>query len=139
MRMRSSILPVICGLVLPAFAQEADYGFTLPVTLSAGGMFSHRWQQSTPTAGRLEPGLQSVLYPSLKLGEHRYAYGAVDVNLSPYYSFQANSATNRLKVFLIQGFVAYNRTSGRRSLTIKAGQLSSAFGWLPLRYDDAQN
>jgi hypothetical protein len=137
--MRIHIVLMLCGLALPAIAQEAEYGFALPATLSAGGMYSHQWGQATPTAGSLQPGFQSMLYPSLKLGEHWYAYGAVDVNLSPYYPFQANSATNRLKVFLIQGFVAYNRTAGRKSLTIKAGQLSSAFGSFPLRYDDAQN
>src|ERR1700683_2935875 len=137
--MHTHILMLFCGLALPAMAQEADYGFTLPVTLSAGGMYSHAWQADTPAAGPLEPGFQAMLYPSFKLGEHWYAYGAVDVNLAPYYPFQADSATNRLKVYIIQGFLAYNRTKGNKSLTVKAGQLSSAFGSFPLRYDDAQN
>jgi hypothetical protein len=137
--MKIGILLMMCGLALPAMAQEADYGFTLPATLSAGGMYSHAWEQATPTAGPLEPGFQLMLYPSFKLGEHWYAYGAVDINLSPYNYFQDDSATNRLKVYVIQAFLAYNRTKGSRSLTIKAGQLSSAFGSFPLRYDDMQN
>jgi hypothetical protein len=137
--MRTAIFLMICGLALPAMAQEADYGFALPATLSAGGMYSHAWEQATPTAGPLEPGFQLVLYPSFKLGEHWYAYSAVDVNLSPYNYFQDNSATNRLQFFVIQAYLAYHRAKGSRSLTIKAGQLSSAFGSFPLRYDDMQN
>jgi hypothetical protein len=136
---RTDILLMICGLALPAIAQEAGYGFTLPATLSAGGMYTHAWEQSTPTAGPLEPGFQLMMYPSLKLGEHWYAYSAIDVNLSPYNLFQDNSATNRVKFYVIQAFVAYHRTKGSRSLTVKAGQLSSAFGSFPLRYDDALN
>jgi hypothetical protein len=61
------------------------------------------------------------------------------VNLSPYYPFQADSATNRLKLYVIQAFLAYNRAKGNKSLTAKVGQLSSAFGSFPLRYDDSQN
>jgi len=137
--MGTRIFLMVCGLALPAMAQEADYGFTLPATLSAGGMYSHAWQQATPTAGPLEPGFQLMLYPSIKLGKHWYAYGAVDLNLSPYYPFQDDSATNRFKVYIVQGFLAYNRTKGNKSLTVKAGQLSTAFGSFPLRYDDAQN
>ncbi len=136
---RTNILLIICALALPGIAQEADYGFTLPATLSAGGMYSHAWQSATPTAGPLEPGFQLMLYPSFKLGEHWYVYGAVDANLSPYNLFQDNSATNRVEVYVIQAFLAYHRASGTRSLTIKAGQLSSAFGSFLLRYDDTMN
>jgi hypothetical protein len=137
--LKIAIFWILCGLALPARAQEADYGFTLPATVSFGGMYSHAWQEDTPTAGPLQPGFQSILYPSLKLGEHWSAYSAIAINLSPYYPFQADSATNELKVFVIQAFLAYNRTKGNRSLTIKAGQLSSAFGSFPLRYDDSRN
>lgn len=124
---------------LPLLAQEADFGLTLPITFSAGGMYSHRWQLATPTAGPLEAGAHAMFYPSLKLGEHWYAYGAIDVNSSPYYGFQANSATNRVKVFITQGFIAYTRSSGNQTFTVQAGQVASAFGAFPLRYKDAQN
>ena len=81
--LRAAIVLSICGLALPAWGQEADYGFTLPATVSLGGMYSHTWQPDTPTAGPMQPGFQSMLYPSLKLGPHWYAYSAVAINLSP--------------------------------------------------------
>jgi len=137
--MRTAILLLSCALAPWGLAQEADYGVALPATLSAGGMYSHAWEQATPTAGPLEPGFQLMVYPSLKLGEHWYVYSALDVNLSPYYPFQAESATNRLEFYVIQAFAAYHRAKGSRSLTVKAGQLSSAFGSFPLRYDDTVN
>ena len=137
--LRIKIIMAFCCLALPVLAQEAGYGFTLPATLSAGGMYSHAWQQDTPTAGPLEPGFQLMMYPSFKLGEHWYVSGVVDATLAPYSPFQSDSATNRVEFYVIQAFLAYHRASGSKSLTIKAGQLSSAFGSFPLRYDDMLN
>lgn len=40
---------------------------------------------------------------------------------------------------MLQALAGFSSTIGKASLLIKAGQLSSAFGSFPLRYDDAKN
>jgi hypothetical protein len=80
-----------------------------------------------------------MFYPSLALDRHWSAYSAIQVSSSPYSYFEATSATNRIKARVIQAFGQYTRESGNRSFAVKAGQLSSAFGSFPLRYDVTQN
>ncbi len=44
-----------------------------------------------------------------------------------------------VEVDTLQAYVGYERFWGNNYLTVKAGQLSSAFGSFSLRYDDAVN
>ena len=41
--------------------------------------------------------------------------------------------------YILQASLNYSRVSNKGSLLVRAGQLSSAFGSFPLRYDDADN
>ena len=44
-----------------------------------------------------------------------------------------------MKFSVLQAYVGYTRVRDGRLLTVKVGQLASAFGSFPLRYDDARN
>lgn len=134
-----TLVVVAITVVLPLQAQEADSGFTMPITLSVGAMYTHRWDAASPGSGPLQGGFRSMFYPSLKLGQHWFVYSALQLSSSPYFFFEANSATNRVKARVIQSFVGYIRGSQKKSITVKVGQLSSAFGSFPLRYDDTRN
>ena len=130
----------LCFLLLslaPLLAQEV--GFTLPLTISAGLLQTHRLQSSNQHARPVSGAFRTMFYPSLKLGPHWFAYSAIQVSSSPYFYFESNSATNRVKARVIQGFLGYTKSGERNSITFKAGQLASAFGSFPLRYDDAVN
>lgn len=132
-----------CGLwfavLTPLMAQEANSGFTLPVTLSAGMMHSHRWREESPSSGPVQFAFRAMLYPSLKLSDNWFAYSAIQVSSSPYFSFEAYSANKEIEIRPIQAFLGYTRTSDKGSITVMAGHLATAFGSFPPRYDDTEN
>ncbi len=116
-------------------AQEANWGLAVPVTVSTGAMHSHRAAPGGPVSG----GIRTLLYPSLKLGDHWFGFAAVQAHTSPYFYFEAPSRVRKLNVHLLQGYAGYSRAWTNTTLTLKAGQLTSAFGSFPLRYDDTRN
>jgi len=80
-----------------------------------------------------------MLYPTVKLGKHWFAYGAIQSRLMPYFYYDAFLPDRGLDTDLIQCYVGYTVRSGGSTLVIKAGQMVSAFGSFPLRYDDMDN
>ena len=118
--------------VLPAcsVAQEASVGFSLPITVT-GGAFSYE--------GEREAGFRTVAYPTLKLGRHWFLGGAIQASSRPYFYEQFDTQGRGLKGDLLQGYAGYSHTSGNKSVVVKTGVLSSAFGSFLLRYDDAVN
>jgi len=131
---------VLCGaLAIPAWPQDSNYGFSLPVTLSAGGMYTGRVQfedrGSTPVTG----GFQAMLYPTLTLGPHWFAYAAEQFRYAPYYYYDAYDPDHEWYIQTVQAFVGYQIRKEKTSIVFKAGRLSSAFGAFPLHYDDADN
>ena len=69
------------------FAQESDFGITVPVTASAGVMDSQRLRLSNPDNAQAAFGLRVMLYPTVKLGRHWFGYAAVQVRLMPYFYY----------------------------------------------------
>jgi len=120
-------------------AQEATSGFSMPVTLSAGAMYTPRLQLENPNSSPGTAGLRLMLYPTLQLGSHWFAYAAAQVRLSPYFYYDAYDPQHEWYTDLIQAYLGYSLRGDKTTLVIKAGRLSSAFGSFPLRYDDAQN
>jgi hypothetical protein len=129
---------LVC-LTLPIRAQEADFGLSVPVTASFGVLDSQRLQLATPSASQVAPGLRFMLYPTLKLGSHWFAYAAVQVRMRPYFYYDAFSSERQWDTDVTQAFLGYAFHPGKASVVFKAGQLSTAFGSFPLRYDDADN
>lgn len=128
-------LVLVCLLCLPAVthAQEAASGFELRSTIAAGAAYS---QQSQDNA---TGNFRAMFYPTLKLDDHWAFTGAVQVRSVPFFFDEFKNQGYNLKVDLLQANLSYSRFWHRRSLVLRAGQLTSAFGSYLLRYDDAVN
>jgi len=113
-----------------ASGQEASSGFELSSTLS-GGLF-HREDRSSA-------GFRTMLYPTFKLSEHWAVSGALQVHSRPYYYEELTTQGYGVKGDVLQAHLSYSRFWGSKSVVVRAGQLSSAFGSYLLRYDDAMN
>jgi len=120
-------------------AQEASYGIDVPVTLSGGILDTHRLQSEDAGQSPVSGGFRVMLYPTLKLGAHWFGYAAVQVRLTPYFYYDAFSPERELYTDTIQAYVGYQTRVRGTSLVVKAGQMVTAFGSFPLRYDDTQN
>lgn len=123
---------------IPGDGQDANFGFTVPMTVSAGGLYTGRLQSDEP--GRaLTGGFRAMFYPTLKLGSHWFVYGAMQVRLAPYFYYDAYDRHHEFYNSVIQTFLGYSFRAGQASVVLKAGRLSSAFGAFPPRYDDTEN
>lgn len=120
-------------------AQEAQFGFAGPITLSFFASQSQRAAIAGQPGATVTGAFRAVLYPTLKLGSHWFGYAAVDIHSTPYYYGELFSRGTEINANLLQGYLGYSRVSQGRALTVKAGQLTSAFGSFLLRYDDARN
>lgn len=129
----------LMGLVWPAESQDSNYGFSLPVTLSGGAMYTGRLQFEDPGNSPVTGGLQFTLYPTLTLGEHWFAYAAEQIRLSPYLYYDAYDPDHEWYVQNLQAFVGYQIRAKKATVVFKAGRLTSAFGAFPLHYDDTEN
>ena len=135
---------VFMALALPLWPQDSgspysNFGFSLPVTASAGAMYTGRLQFEDPGNTPLTGGLQIVLYPTVTLGSHWFAYAAQQFRLAPYLYYDAYHPEHEWYVETLQAFVGYQIRREKATVVIKAGRLSSAFGAFPLHYDDADN
>jgi hypothetical protein len=130
----SALLAVACA------AQEAaEWGISMPVTASFGVMDTHRFDFSDPTASPVTANFRLMFYPTLRLGKHWFAYAAIQVRRLPYFYYDAYLAERGVETDLVQGYVGYTMHPGPATIVFKAGQMVSAFGSFPLRYDDAEN
>ena len=130
---------ILCISVLLAGSlagQEAQFGFADPITVS---FFTAQTKRAPARGGGITPAFRANFYPTLKLGSHWFAYGAVQAHSTPYFYEELASPRHQVKLSLLQAYVGYSRVRDGRSLTVKVGQLTSAFGSFPLRYDDARN
>jgi hypothetical protein len=80
-----------------------------------------------------------MLYPTITLGPHWFAYAAEDLRYTPYLYYDAYDPQHEWYVQTLQAFAGYQIRSEKTSLVFKVGRLSSAFGAFPLHYDDADN
>lgn len=123
------------------WAQESgpEVSVAVPVTLSAGAMYTQRLQLINPSASPEAAAFRAMLYPTVKLGSHWFAYAAVQLRSMPYFYYDAFLSGRGVYTDAIQAFVGYSFRHRGLSMVVKAGRLTSAFGSFPLRYDDADN
>jgi len=126
-------------LAIAVRAQDGNLGISVPVTISGGAMYTERPQLEEPDASRITGGFRAMLYPTLQLGSHWFAYAAIQARFTPYFYYDAYDSEHEWYLEAIQAFVGYAIRSEKSSVVIKAGRLSSAFGSFPLHYDDADN
>jgi hypothetical protein len=131
---------VLCGFFAAmGVAQEAESGLSMPVTASFGAMDTHRFDLIDPTASPAAANFRFMFYPTLRLGRHWFAYAAIQVRRLPYFYYDAYLKDRGVETNLVQGYVGYTMRTGPATIVLKAGQMVTAFGSFPLRYDDAQN
>ena len=85
------LFAALCSL-LPLLAQETRVGFSVPLTITAGAMHTHRLQSQDQTAGPLAAAFRTMFYPTLKLGSHWRASASIQVSSSPFFYFESYSA-----------------------------------------------
>src|SRR5580704_6672197 len=128
---------LLVAAAMPTQAQDANFGFSVPMTISGGALYTGRLQ--TDGVSPFTAGFRAMFYPTLKLGSHWFAYAAVQVRLAPYFYYDAYDGDHEFYNNVLQAYLGYSFRAGQTSVVVKAGQLSSAFGSFPLRYDDAEN
>jgi hypothetical protein len=121
-------------------AQEADSGFELRTTLSAVSSYSQELSLPPRDGSDVTGGFRAVLYPTWKLNSHWTISGAYQLQSRPYFAEDFSTQGYGLKGDLLQLNLGYARFwQHNRSLVVRVGQLSSAFGAFLQRYDSADN
>lgn len=127
------------GVTAQSLAQEAQSGFNLEATLSAEGLYS-RQLSSTPRSGDEVTGaFRAVLYPTWKINQNWNLSAAIEGYSYPYFLEDISTSQHGSTVRLLHADLSYSRFWKNRSIVVRAGQLSTAFGSFLLRYDDAAN
>ena len=135
---RGWYLPIAVALLLPSGArsQEANSGFSVPLTISGDA----RYSRSSDDGGVGAAGWRVVLSPSLRLGSHWFAYSVLNAQSSSYLPYASGLDTDAAASFTVmQAYLGYRVDFYSASLLFKAGRLASAFGLYPLEYDDAKS
>lgn len=130
------LLPFIASI---ASAQEANYGIDVAATVTGEAVYSDQLRAAPRDGSAIDGGVRSILYPTIKLGEHWSLTGAIEAISRPYDAQDFAAAGHGIRGRVIQAALGYSIVVGNKSLTIRAGQLPSAFGSFMLRYDDAEN
>ena len=123
----------------PVVAQDANFGISMPVTVSGAAMYTDRPQSDDPSSSPVTGGFRAVVYPTLQLGPNWFAYAAVQVRYTPYFYYDTYYAEREWYLDTLQAFIGYTARTQNTTWVFKAGRLSSAFGSFPLHYDDADN
>jgi hypothetical protein len=123
-----------------ACAQEASSGFELRTTLSAVSSDSQELSEPPRDGSQVTGGFSAILYPTWKLNSHWTISGAFQVISRPYLEEDFDTQGYGVKGNLLQLNLSYARFwSHNRSLVVRMGQLSSAFGAFLQRYDSMDN
>ena len=136
---RISGLTLSVFLSVRVFAQEAESGITMPVTITGEGLYTHRLQSSDPSASPITGAFHAALYPGFKFGPHWFFYSSIHLSSTPFYYYDSYESDHELETQVLQMFLGYTQNFGNTSVMVKAGKLTSAFGAFPPHYDDADN
>ncbi len=137
--MKSSTLFLTCLMALTLRAQEATSGFELRATLSGMAAASEELTEKPRAGLPVDAGLRLVLYPVWKLNNRWTLTGAYQAMSRPYFFESFSTQGYGLKGSLLQATLNYSRVSRNRSMVLRFGMLSTAFGSFLLHYDDASN
>jgi hypothetical protein len=129
------------AFVLPAavWGQEAASGFELRTTLTGQGVYSQELSSPPRDGSAEDAGVRGVFYPTWKLNENWSVSGAVQVASRPFFDDQFKTQGRGVKTDVLRAHLTYSKFWNKKSVVIRAGILSTAFGSFLLRYDDAVN
>lgn len=130
---------VTATLAATAYGQSTDSGISVPITVSAGAMYSERRPLVMPGVTPVTGGMRAMLYPSIKLGSNWFGYTALQVRQNPYFYYDAYDPNYHSITDVIQAYAGYTLHTDRGAVVLKAGRMATAFGSFPLRYDEMQN
>ena len=119
------------GATLPAFAQEANSGFDLAATVSAQGLYSRELSNPPRDAKDVIGAYRAVLYPTWKVNQNWSVSAAVEAYSYPYFFEDLSTDKHGSSIKILHADVSYSRFWKNRSVVLRAGQLSSAFGSFP--------
>jgi hypothetical protein len=122
-----------------AAAQEAPSGFDLRATLTAQAVTSDELTEAPRSGSPMTAGSRAVVYPTWKINDHWFVAGALQLVTRPYYFDDFSTRGYGAKGSVLQSTLNYSRVWSRGSVLARAGEMSTAFGSFPLRYDDADN
>jgi hypothetical protein len=120
-------------------AQEASSGFDLRATLTGQMVASNELTEAPRSGSPVIAGSRSVIYPTWKFNDNWFVTGAFQLVTRPYYFAELSGAGYGAKGSVLQATLNYSQVFRDGSILVRAGQMSTAFGSFPLRYDDAEN
>jgi hypothetical protein len=126
-------------LCVLANGQEAGSGLDLRGTVSGSAFYSHLLTEEPRDGSPMSGGVRSILYPTWKISSHWSVLGAVQIASRPYFTEQFETQGYGVKGDLLQLNLGYSRFWNNRSLQVRVGQMSTAFGAFGQRYDPADN
>ena len=126
-------------LALTARAEGELRGFEMPMTLSGAAFASHRLSARPGTDSNTAAAFRVLAYPTLRISERWFFSGAIQVHSRPYLYEEFSLQGTGFEVDTLQAYVGYERFKGSKYVSVRAGQLASAFGSFSLSYDDAVN
>jgi hypothetical protein len=126
-----------CSLAVQA--QEATSGFEFHATLTGAAAYTHELTTYPREGAPVTAGIRALLYPTWKFNENWSLSGALEVHSRPFYYDEFETQGQGVKANILRLHLTYSRFRENRSLVVRVGQLSSAFGSFLLRYDDAVN
>jgi hypothetical protein len=129
MNLTARLLLILAAAAGASFAQEAVSGIDLRATVTAQAMYA---------GSEVSPGLHSLLYPTIKLNDQWSLSGVFQVISRPWDRDEARQGYG-IRGRLLQLNLSWAHSWNRGSVVIRAGEMLSAFGSFPLRYDDMDN
>jgi hypothetical protein len=120
-------------------AQEASSGFDVRATLTAQAVAANELTDEPRSGSPFIVGSRSVLYPTLKFSDNWFVTGALQLATRLYFYDEFSTVGYGAKGVVLQSTINYSRVSNSGSILVRAGEMSTAFGSFPLRYDDAEN
>jgi hypothetical protein len=120
-------------------AQEANSGLDLRATLTGQFAASNVYTEKPRSGAPVGVGFRSVIYPTWKLSGNWTVTGAWQLATRPFFYEDFSTKGYGANGNLLVASLNYARISGKGSILIRAGQLTTAFGAFLLRYDDADN
>ena len=120
-------------------AESEFRGLDLPITVSGGGFASHRLSGETGSDSNIAGGVRAIAYPTLRINENWYFSGAIQIHSRPYLFEEFELQGAGVEVDTLQAYIGYERLWSDKFISVRAGQLASAFGSFSLRYDDDAN
>jgi hypothetical protein len=124
---------------LSAFGQEANSGFDLRATFSAAAFDSGELTDAPRNGSPVDAGFRAVFYPTLKIDEHWTVTAAWQAISRPYFYETYSTQGRGVKTDILNATVNYAHAAGRGLITVRAGEMPTAFGSFALRYDDMEN